>query len=196
MPRRYNQMQILILDNYDSFTYNLVQYVHDELGTAPDVYRNDKIPVEEAERYDKILLSPGPGLPVESGILMSLIQRYASKKDILGVCLGHQAIAEAFGGNLFNMAEVMHGVATNTVLTTQIDSLFNGMPTSFKAGRYHSWSVSRDGFPAELEVTAVDDLGNIMALKHRTLKVRGVQFHPESVLTEHGRLMIKNWLAA
>ena len=196
MPRRYNQMQVLILDNYDSFTYNLVQYVHDELGTAPDVYRNDKIPVEEAERYDKILLSPGPGLPVESGILMSLIQRYASKKDILGVCLGHQAIAEAFGGNLFNMAEVMHGVATNTVLTTQIDSLFNGMPTSFKAGRYHSWSVSRDGFPAELEVTAVDDLGNIMALKHRTLKVRGVQFHPESVLTEHGRLMIKNWLAA
>ncbi len=189
-------MQVLILDNYDSFTYNLVQYVHDELGTAPDVYRNDKIPVEEAERYDKILLSPGPGLPVESGILMSLIQRYASKKDILGVCLGHQAIAEAFGGNLFNMAEVMHGVATNTVLTTQIDSLFNGMPTSFKAGRYHSWSVSRDGFPAELEVTAVDDFGNIMALKHRTLKVRGVQFHPESVLTEHGRLMIKNWLAA
>jgi len=196
LPRRYNQMQVLILDNYDSFTYNLVQYVHDELGIAPDVYRNDKIPVEEAERYDKILLSPGPGLPVESGILMSLIQRYASEKDILGVCLGHQAIAEAFGGNLFNMAEVMHGVATNTVLTTQIDSLFNGMPTSFKAGRYHSWSVSRDGFPAELEVTAVDDFGNIMALKHRTLKVRGVQFHPESVLTEHGRLMIKNWLAA
>ena len=187
-------MKILILDNYDSFTYNLVHYIEQEIGTEVDVYRNDKISLEAVDAYDKILLSPGPGLPSESGILLDLIKQYATSKDILGVCLGHQAIAEAFGGTLFNLDRVMHGLATETLLTEVSDSLFNGLPRNFLSGRYHSWAVSKDQLPKELLVTAYDDKGTIMALKHTHLKVRGVQFHPESVLTEHGHLMIRNWL--
>lgn len=187
-------MKILILDNYDSFTYNLVHYVEQEFPGSVDVFRNDKIELAAVADYDKILLSPGPGLPSESGILMDLIRMYAPTKDILGVCLGLQAIAEAFGGKLYNLDRVMHGVATNTVLTAEQDPLFNGIPQSFMAGRYHSWAVQKEEFPAELLVTAYDDHGTIMAARHRTYKVRGVQFHPESVLTEYGHLMIKNWL--
>lgn len=193
MLNRYN-MKILILDNYDSFTYNLVHYVEQEFPGSVDVFRNDKIELAAVAGYDKILLSPGPGLPSESGILMDLIRMYAPTKDILGVCLGLQAIAEAFGGKLYNLDRVMHGVATNTILSQEQDPLFKDLPANFMAGRYHSWAVQKEEFPADLAVTAYDEQGTIMALKHRTYKVRGVQFHPESVLTEHGHLMIKNWL--
>lgn len=187
-------MKILILDNYDSFTYNLVHYVEEECGETVDVFRNDKIELAAVEAYDKILLSPGPGLPSESGILMELIKKYAPTKDILGVCLGHQAIAESFGGTLYNLDRVMHGIATKTILTDQEDSLFEGLPANFLAGRYHSWAVRPEKFPAELLITAYDENGTIMACRHTHYKLRGVQFHPESVLTEHGHLMIRNWL--
>ncbi len=190
-----SDMKILILDNYDSFTYNLVHYVEQECGATVDVYRNDKIELAAVEAYDKILLSPGPGLPSESGILMDLIKTYAPTKDIFGVCLGLQAIAEAFGGSLYNLDRVMHGVATKTVLTAETDPLFNGLPPDFLAGRYHSWAVSPENLPADLVVTAYDTDGTIMAARHKTFKLRGVQFHPESVLTEHGHLMIRNWLS-
>lgn len=193
MLKKFN-MKILILDNYDSFTYNLVHYVEQECGETVDVFRNDKIELDAIEAYDKILLSPGPGLPSESGILMDLIKRYAPTKDILGVCLGHQAISEAFGGTLYNLDRVMHGIATKTILTDVGDPLFDGLPPDFLAGRYHSWAVSATGFPSDLKITAYDENGTIMACRHTHYKLRGVQFHPESVLTEHGHLMIRNWL--
>lgn len=193
MLKKFN-MKILILDNYDSFTYNLVHYVEQECGETVDVFRNDKIELDAVAAYDKILLSPGPGLPSESGILMDLIKRYAPTKDILGVCLGHQAIAESFGGSLYNLDRVKHGIATKTILTDVGDPLFDGLPPDFLAGRYHSWAVNSSGFPTDLKITALDEDGTIMAFKHTHYTLRGVQFHPESVLTEHGHLMIRNWL--
>lgn len=188
-------MKILVLDNYDSFTYNLV-HILAELGYSreTDVYRNDKISLEEVTHYDKILLSPGPGLPKDAGIMPALIARYSPEKSILGVCLGHQAIGEAFGGKLFNLPVVLHGVANSTHLTGEQDALFDTLPASFQVCRYHSWSVAPDQLPADLLITSKDADGNIMSIKHRVYNVRGVQFHPESILTEHGKQMIQNWL--
>lgn len=186
-------MNILVFDNYDSFTYNLVHLVR-ELGfDRVDVVRNDRLDLDEAERYDKIILSPGPGIPAESGLLLPLIRRYAPTKSLLGICLGEQAIGEAFGARLENLAEVFHGVST-PVRVTGPDPLFAGLGESFEAGRYHSWTVSDEGLPDELTVTARDAQGRIMALAHRRYDVRGVQFHPESVLTPQGKRMMRNWL--
>ncbi len=186
-------MKILVLDNYDSFTYNLVHMLR-EMEYEPDIYRNDKISIERVNDYDKILLSPGPGIPSEAGIMMDLIHRYAPNKSILGVCLGHQAIAEAFKGKIYNMPLVLHGVGDTTkLLPEQEDYLFNGVPDSFQVCRYHSWAVEKE-MPDELLVTAVDEQGGVMALRHRQYDVKGVQFHPESILTEHGARMIRNWL--
>lgn len=186
-------MKILILDNYDSFTYNLVHLVK-SLGYADvEVYRNDQINLKDVFCYDKIILSPGPGIPSEAGLLLPLIKEYAGKKPILGVCLGHQAIGEAFGAKLVNLEDVYHGVATNIALTNP-DYLFEGLSRSLEVGRYHSWIVSPEGFPDCLEVTAIDDNNQIMALRHKTYDVHGVQFHPESVLTPEGSAIINNFL--
>ncbi len=187
-------MKILVFDNYDSFTYNLVHLVEKILHQKVDVFRNDKIPLEKVKEYDKIILSPGPGIPEEAGLLLPLIKEYASSKSILGVCLGHQAIGEAFGGKLVNLSTVYHGVATNCQLSTVDCRLFAGMPKTFEAGRYHSWIVSDENFPDELEVTARDDNNYIMALQHKKYDVQGVQFHPESVLTPDGEKIMRNWL--
>ena len=185
--------KILIIDNYDSFTYNLVQYVEEIVGHEIDVYRNDKIEIMEVEKYDYIILSPGPGLPKDAGIMPIVIEKYSPTKKILGVCLGHQAIAEAFGGSLQNLDKVYHGVATDMEVKKS-DSLFEGISKVFKAGRYHSWIVNKIGFPDSLEVTAVDDGGEVMALAHKKYKVKGVQFHPESILTPQGKRIISNFL--
>lgn len=188
-------MKILVFDNYDSFTYNLVHLVEKIVHQKVDVYRNDQISLDAIEKYDKILLSPGPGLPGEAGLLMPLIERYAVSKSILGVCLGHQAIAEAFGGKLINLKTVYHGVSSPVALYEDKEPiLFAGLPDSIQAGRYHSWVVADEDFPDQLQVTGRDQDGQIMALRHRTYDVRGVQFHPESVLTPDGELIIKNWL--
>lgn len=188
-------MKILVLDNYDSFTYNLVQLVKKlGYGMNMDVYRNDKISLDAVEEYDNILLSPGPGVPSEAGIMMDLIKRYAPTKKILGVCLGHQAIGEAFGADLYNLPEPMHGVATNIKVTSKNETLFRGLPSDFKVCRYHSWVVVPTTVPKEIEVTALDTDGQIMALRHREYNVKGVQFHPESILTEHGETMMRSWL--
>jgi anthranilate synthase component 2 len=191
-------MKILIFDNYDSFTYNLVHVVEKLIHGKVDVYRNDKIPLEKVNEYDKIVLSPGPGLPVESGLLLPLIKEYASTKSILGVCLGHQAIGETFGGNLINLSTVYHGVATkikiNPGRTQSENDVFNSLPAELEVGRYHSWIVSKENFPGELEITSEDENGYIMGLRHRTFDVQGVQFHPESVLTPMGENMMRNWL--
>ncbi|MGN6247169.1 MAG: anthranilate synthase component II [Ginsengibacter sp.] len=193
-------MKILIFDNYDSFTYNLVHVVEKILHQKVDVYRNDKIPLEKIKEYDKIILSPGPGLPSESGLLLPLIKEYASSKSILGVCLGQQAIAEAFGGKLLNLKEVYHGVATKiNVNENRIvleNDVFKNLPSELEVGRYHSWIVDKKDFPNELEITARDENEYIMALRHKSFDVQGVQFHPESVLTPLGEKMIKNWLSA
>lgn len=187
-------MKILILDNYDSFTYNLVHLVK-ELGyTDIDVFRNDKIALSEVEKYDKIILSPGPGIPSEAGILLAVIKEYAPKKSILGVCLGHQAIGEAFGAELTNLEDVYHGIAT-PINVVESDILFEGVSKDLEVGRYHSWIIANQNFPAELTVTATDSTGQIMALKHKTYDVHGVQFHPESVLTPEGKQIVKNFLA-
>ena len=186
------KMKILVFDNYDSFTYNLVHAIG-RLGYDADVARNDCIAIEDIDRYDKIVLSPGPGIPSESGILLDLIATYAPTKSIFGVCLGEQAIGEAFGGKLENLANVYHGISTEIRIVGD-DPLFAGVERSFDAGRYHSWIVSRENFPDELEITAVDSENNIMALAHRKYDVRGVQFHPESVLTPVGTQILKNWL--
>ena len=188
------QMKILVLDNYDSFTYNLVQYIERVLKHPVDVYRNDQISVEEIDRYDKILISPGPGIPEESGISLELIRRYGSTKSILGVCLGHQAIAEAYGGSIVNLSTVYHGVVGQMKQVITGDYLLDGVPVEFDAGRYHSWVVEPETLPRELEVTVENDQGYIMAIRHREFDVRGVQFHPESVLTEYGGRMILNWI--
>lgn len=187
-------MKILILDNYDSFTYNLVQYVKEITGTRPDVVRNDKISLDAVDAYDFIILSPGPGLPHEAGIMIDLIKRYASTKKILGVCLGHQAIAEAFGGELFNLPKVYHGVATNIKITESSDLVFKSCPPEVVVGRYHSWAVVKENLPGELRITAVDEHGVIMALSHKTFDVKGVQFHPESIMTAYGKQMLQNFI--
>ena len=203
-------MKILVFDNYDSFTYNLVHLVEKILNQKVDVYRNDQIPLEKVKGYDKIILSPGPGLPDEAGLLLPLIKEYASSKSILGVCLGHQAIGEAFGGKLENLSTVFHGVATKVRVNSELSmvneenslftihhsrkNLFNELPEEFEAGRYHSWIVSDENFPEELEVTARDDNNYIMALQHKKYDVQGVQFHPESVLTPMGKEIMRNWL--
>ncbi|MGB3617087.1 MAG: aminodeoxychorismate/anthranilate synthase component II [Catalinimonas sp.] len=188
-------MRILVFDNYDSFTFNLVHLIRElGYGAAMAVHRNDKLPLDQVETFDKILLSPGPGIPIEAGRLLPLIERYAPTKSILGVCLGHQAIGEAFGGRLLNLDQVLHGVALPTTVLQPDEPLFRGLPTTFAAGRYHSWVVDKDHVPDALEVTATDATQQVMAVRHRQYDVRGVQFHPESVLTEGGREMLKNWL--
>ena len=184
--------KILLIDNYDSFTYNLVHLIK-SLGHEVDVFRNDAITLEEAEAYDKILLSPGPGIPSEAGLLLDIVKRFAPSRSILGVCLGHQAIGEVFGATLVNLSEVHHGVASQ-IFVREKSGLFKGMEDTFEAGRYHSWAVSSVGFPDALEVTAVDDSGEIMALRHKKYDVCGVQFHPESVLTPQGARIMQNWL--
>lgn len=188
-------MKILVFDNYDSFTYNLVHLVEKILHQKVDVYRNDQLPLEKVKDYDKIILSPGPGIPEEAGLLLPLIKEYAATKSILGVCLGQQAIGEAFGGKLVNLSTVYHGVATNCKIDTTKSKLFKGLPGEIEVGRYHSWIVSDENFPGELEVTARDDNNYIMALQHKKYDVQGVQFHPESVLTPKGEEILRNWLA-
>ncbi len=186
--------KILLLDNYDSFVYNVVHAV-EALGYEVDVYRNDKISIEDVGSYDKIILSPGPGIPSEAGILCEVIRRYGATKSLLGICLGEQAIGEVYGAELTNLSTVFHGVATDITLCGSDDSLFDGVESTFKAGRYHSWCVSAEGFPSCLEITAVDGVeGRIMALRHKEHDVRGVQFHPESILTPVGEKIIENWL--
>jgi len=185
-------MKIVIIDNYDSFTYNLSHLVK-ELGAEVTVYRNDQFELPQLEQFSKIILSPGPGIPSEAGLLLDVIRTYAGKKPILGVCLGHQAIGEVFGGKLENLSQVFHGVATEG---TQFgnDEIFFGLPSRITMGRYHSWVVSKEGLPACLEITAESDEGQIMAMKHKTLNIRGIQFHPESVLTPDGRKILQNWM--
>lgn len=185
-------MKTVIIDNYDSFTYNLFHLL-DSLGADVEAVRNDRFEPDDLQRYDKIILSPGPGIPSEAGLLMQVLECYANSKPILGVCLGHQAIGEFFGGRLANLADVFHGVQT-PVTTMGDDYLFRGLPERIDVGRYHSWVVEREGLPDCLEVTAVSDEGQIMALRHRTSDIRGIQFHPESVLTPDGRTMIENWI--
>jgi anthranilate synthase component 2 len=185
--------RILVFDNYDSFTYNLVHLVEKLTYQKVEVYRNDRIPLEKVKEFDKIILSPGPGIPSEAGLLLPLIREYAANKSILGVCLGHQAIGEAFGGKLVNLSTVYHGVATPVKILHQTD-LFAGLPDTLEVGRYHSWVISEEDLPRELEVTARDENNYIMALRHTSLDVQGVQFHPESVLTPHGEKILKNWL--
>ena len=185
-------MKIVIIDNYDSFTYNLSHLVK-ELGAEVTVLRNDQFELQDLEAYSKIILSPGPGIPSEAGLLMDVIKTYAGKKPILGVCLGHQAIGEAFGGKLENLSDVFHGVATPCHIVAD-DPIFSGIERDITIGRYHSWIVSKEELPACIEVTAVSDEGQIMALRHRELNIRGIQFHPESVLTPDGKKMLQNWL--
>lgn len=185
-------MNILVIDNYDSFTFNLVHLLN-ETGHEATVWRNDQFSLADVDAFDKIVLSPGPGIPSEAGLLLDVIKTYAPTKSILGVCLGMQAIAEVFGGELYNLARPVHGRATQIHILDQDELLFLNCPTEFKIGRYHSWAVSAEKMPADLKMTAVDADGVIMALRHRTLDVCGVQFHPESVLTEYGKKMILNW---
>ncbi len=187
-------MKILVIDNYDSFTYNLVQYIQRITGELPDVYRNDKITAKEAKTYDKILLSPGPGIPDEAGNLKDIIKECAPKTSIFGVCLGVQAIAEVFGGSLINLDQVYHGVSSSIIQTKEKDNIFDGVSKVFDGARYHSWIVSREDLPQDLKITAIDEDANIMALKHDKYDVKGVQFHPESILTTEGMRMIENWI--
>lgn len=184
--------KILIFDNYDSFTYNIAHAMR-ELGISPVVKRNDRISLDEVEEFDKIIISPGPGIPSEAGLLPQLLERYAGKKPILGVCLGHQAIGEHFGAKLKNLPKVFHGIATPIEITAD-DYLFAGLPDSPKVGRYHSWVVDTEGLPDCLEVTAMSSGGDIMAMHHKTLDIRGVQFHPESILTPDGMQIFRNWI--
>ncbi len=197
-------MKIVIIDNYDSFTYNLSHLVK-ELGADVTVMRNDQFQIDELEAFDKIILSPGPGIPSEAGLLCEVIRTYAGRKPVLGVCLGHQAIGEVFGAKLENLSEVFHGVATPChIIASKSDKLsnsvasqhdiFDGLPDDITVGRYHSWVVSKDDFPSCLEITAVSDEGQIMALRHRHYDVYGIQFHPESVLTPNGKIIIKNYI--
>jgi anthranilate synthase component 2 len=187
-------MKVLIFDNYDSFTYNLVHYVEKILNQKVDVFRNDEITLDEIEKYDKIILSPGPGIPDEAGLLKPLIKRYASSKSIFGVCLGMQAMAEVFGGKLLNINQVYHGVATPILQKTKDNVLFRGLPDRFEAGRYHSWIVDNEHLPSCFEVSSVDENGLLMSIFHKEYDVRAVQFHPESILTPLGEKIIENWL--
>ena len=188
-------MRVLLVDNYDSFTYNLVQYLC-ELGAELVVRRNDEVTAEEIERElrpEKIVISPGPGTPDGAGVTLEVVEKFAGRVPLLGVCLGHQAIGEAFGGTLINLDTVFHGVATDCQLSTD-NQLFKGLPENIKVGRYHSWIVSDKNFPDELEITAKDNNGYIMALQHKKYDVQGVQFHPESILTPDGEIIMRNWL--
>ena len=187
-------MKIVIIDNYDSFTYNLSHLIK-ELGAEVTVWRNDQFQLHQLEAFDKIVLSPGPGIPSEAGLLLDVIRTYAGKKPIFGVCLGHQAIGEVFGAQLINLSDVFHGVAT---VGTQFgnDAVFDGLPRRITMGRYHSWVVSKDNFPDCLEITAESDEGQIMALRHKEYDIHGIQFHPESVLTPDGRQILRNWITA
>lgn len=187
-------MKILVFDNYDSFTYNLVHLVEKITGEKVDVFRNDQIALADVAAYDKIILSPGPGIPEEAGLLLPLIKEYAATKSILGVCLGHQAIAEAFGGTLTNLSTVYHGVATPIKILKIKSQILNGLPEEIEVGRYHSWIVNETDLPKELEITAKDEHGYIMGLQHKEFDVQGVQFHPESVLTPDGEKILRNWL--
>ncbi|RZK80543.1 MAG: aminodeoxychorismate/anthranilate synthase component II [Pedobacter sp.] len=189
------QKKVLVIDNYDSFTYNLVHLVN-ELGRDVEVWRNDKFELSAVDQFDQILLSPGPGIPEEAGLLLDVIKTYAPTKSIFGVCLGQQAIAEAFGGSLLNLGRPMHGIATPISVLDKEEVLFKECPSTINVGRYHSWVVSNYGLPDCLKITATDESDEIMALRHQEFDVRGVQFHPESVLTEHGKQMMKNWLEA
>jgi len=187
--------KILIIDNYDSFTYNLVHLVN-EIGLQCVVWRNDQFALTDVDAYDHIILSPGPGIPSEAGLLLDVIEKYSPTKSIFGVCLGQQAIAEVFGGTLYNLKQPMHGIATPIKVTDRQEKLFTGLPESFKVGRYHSWVVDGKSLPDVFTVTAIDEADNsVMALRHNEYDVRGVQFHPESILTEYGKEMMKNWLA-
>ena len=186
--------KIIVIDNYDSFTYNLVHYLED-LNCEVTVYRNDEFDIEELQKFDKILLSPGPGIPDEAGLLKEVIKTYSATKSILGVCLGQQAIAEVFGGSLINLEKVYHGVATNIKIQVQDEPLFKGLESEIEVGRYHSWVVNSTDFPEVLEITSLDENGQIMSLRHKTYDVRAVQFHPESILTPHGKKILENWVA-
>jgi anthranilate synthase component 2 len=186
--------RILVIDNYDSFTYNLVHCIHQITGHLPDVSRNDEIGLSDVSRYEKILLSPGPGIPEEAGICLDLIRQFASEKSILGICLGHQAIGEAFGGSLINLSQVYHGLATPVSILETGDPLFRNLPDVIRAGRYHSWVLDDSKLPACLKVTCRDETNLIMGVSHTQFDVRGLQFHPESVMTEHGYDIIRNWI--
>ena len=186
--------KILVLDNYDSFTYNLVHLVEKITDVKPDVFRNDAISIEDVDQYDAIILSPGPGVPAQAGLLIPIIKKYGGSKKILGVCLGHQAIAEAFGGSLINLSTVFHGIATPITYTKNNATLFKNVPNGFEAGRYHSWIVNDKDLPNCLEVTATDSNNFIMAMQHKTNNIQSVQFHPESILTPFGETMLKNWV--
>lgn len=197
MPYQFNILtlvNVLVIDNYDSFVYNLAHYL-EELDCRVTVIRNDQLDLELATDYDKILISPGPGLPDEAGIIKKLIWKYASTKSILGVCLGHQAICEVFGGTLKQLDEVAHGVSREVVLLVNDESLFNDLENRFEVGRYHSWVIDKDSLPYDLEVTSVDRDGHIMSIRHREFDLKGIQFHPESILTPFGKLIIKNWIS-
>ena len=187
-------MKLLILDNYDSFTYNIVHAVR-QLGVEPTIRRNDCITLDEVEAFDKIIISPGPGIPSEAGILPRLLERYAESKPILGICLGHQAIGQRFGAQLRNLSQVYHGIRSTITITRPDDYLFQGLPGQIEVGRYHSWVVDAEGLPPCLEVTAISPDGEIMAMRHTSLDVRGVQFQPESILTPQGLRIIQNWLS-
>lgn len=188
-----SKSKILVIDNYDSFTYNLVHLLQ-ELDQDYVVWRNDKFELADVAAFDKILLSPGPGLPEEAGLLLDVIRSYAATKSILGICLGQQAIAEVFGGSLFNLPKPLHGVATGIIVTDKEEKLFQDFPADSKIGRYHSWAVVAETLPESLRITAVDPDGTIMALSHNSYDVRGMQFHPESILTTNGKTLIANWL--
>ena len=185
-------IKVLVIDNYDSFTYNLVHYLED-LNCDVTVVRNDKLNLEDVKLFDKIVLSPGPGIPDEAGLLKAIIKKYAPSKSILGVCLGQQAIGEVFGGRLINLDEVYHGVATDVSITVDDESLFKGLGEKIEVGRYHSWVVDPN-LPDELEATSFDENGQVMSLRHKDYDVKGVQYHPESVLTPKGKEILKNWL--
>lgn len=192
---KINIMNILLIDNYDSFTYNLSQYLEEEGGEDVEVtvWRNDQFDIDDVERFDKIVLSPGPGVPDEAGLLKAVIRRYAPTKPILGVCLGEQAIGEVFGAEIYNLNTVFHGIQSSVRIVAS-DYIFDNLSDCIKVGRYHSWVVGKEDFPAELEVTAVSDEGQVMALKHRRYDVHGIQFHPESILTPEGRTIIMNFI--
>ncbi len=184
--------KVLVIDNYDSFTYNLVHYLED-INCNVTVKRNDKLTIDFVEQFDKIVLSPGPGIPEEAGLLKEIIKTYAPTKSIFGVCLGQQAIAEVFGGQLINLNDVYHGVSTKVTITVDDESLFNGLEKNIEVGRYHSWVVDPN-LPESLEATSLDENGQIMSLRHKTYDVKGVQYHPESVLTPYGKKILENWL--
>jgi len=186
-------MKLLVLDNYDSFTYNLVQIIENTSDIPYKVYKNDKITLEIVNEFDKILLSPGPGIPRNAGIMNDLIRMYASTKSILGICLGQQAIGEVFGAKLINLDNVFHGIASEIQVIVE-DSLFANCPTRFKVGRYHSWAIEGSTIPENLLVTATDDENCVMAIKHKQFDVRGVLFHPESILSEYGEQILRNWI--